>query len=559
MHLKHLFFWLSGAGSDALERCPDWEQRKYVAFGATVLVPAGFAFIASAYAISTLTDNWLATFAIATVWAFIILTIDRALLASYRSYMSPFRKIGQFTLRFVVAVLMGLTIAHPLVLLLFRDTVSSVIERERDADIATVSEEHQVTNIRLTSAADSIKAEIATQQQKWNDSFKAEFLAAEAAPSDAPTAGLTPEQQADLKKSVDEATATFRTSLASVESQIAELSPAYSKLQSELAFWQSEFERELNGQRSGMAGEGPRAKSIRSDQLDWRRTEVKRLGALLDAASAEKSGLDSRINDAMKAATDAFEVRLAADSAKNAEEAKRIADLRRRIQQDQAAQFVTQQNGIRAAIRQQIDTLLADLKRAQDDIAAASAALASRTAALRAEPRRDILTQTLALHRLFDAKDARASFAFSTYAILTLLFMLVDTIPLVVKFFCAPGPYDTLVDRDEMTFKADHHGFRHAHQHFLSELKNGRIPFSSRSRDLDHAFSDGVEQTRAAQAFLDSLVEMEHQFHQRLESEAARPGSDARPALLEAMKQQFYQSLHARMEQYFATAANRRA
>ena len=109
MHLKRLFFWLSGAGSDALERCPDWEQRKYVAFGATVLVPAGFAFIASAYAISTLTDNWLATFAIAAVWAFIILTIDRALLASYRSYMSPFRKIGQFTLRFVVAVLMGLT------------------------------------------------------------------------------------------------------------------------------------------------------------------------------------------------------------------------------------------------------------------------------------------------------------------------------------------------------------------------------------------------------------------------------------------------------------------
>jgi hypothetical protein len=205
---------------------------------------------------------------------------------------------------------------------------------------------------RLTAAADSIKAEIATQQQKWNDSFKAEFLAAEAASSDSPTAGLTPEQQADLKKSVDEATAAFRTSLASVESQIAELSPAYSKLQSELAFWQSEFERELNGQRSGMAGEGPRAKSIRSDQLDWRRTEVKRLGALLDAASAEKSGLDSRINDAMKAATDAFDLRLAADAAKNAEEAKRIADLRRRIQQDQAAQFVTQQNGIRAAIRQ---------------------------------------------------------------------------------------------------------------------------------------------------------------------------------------------------------------
>ena len=68
MHsLKHLFFWLSGAGAETLEQCPNWEQRKYVAFGATVLVPCAFAFIACAYALSTITDNAMVIFPVALV------------------------------------------------------------------------------------------------------------------------------------------------------------------------------------------------------------------------------------------------------------------------------------------------------------------------------------------------------------------------------------------------------------------------------------------------------------------------------------------------------------
>ena len=96
--LKHLFFWLSGAGTETLEKCPAWEQRKYVAFGATVLVPCAFAFIACAYALSTLTNSARVIYPVAGVWAFIILAIDRALLAGYRPYMSLVRKLSQFSL-----------------------------------------------------------------------------------------------------------------------------------------------------------------------------------------------------------------------------------------------------------------------------------------------------------------------------------------------------------------------------------------------------------------------------------------------------------------------------
>lgn len=35
--VKNFFFWLSGAGREALKECPDWEQQKYVTLGVLVL------------------------------------------------------------------------------------------------------------------------------------------------------------------------------------------------------------------------------------------------------------------------------------------------------------------------------------------------------------------------------------------------------------------------------------------------------------------------------------------------------------------------------------------
>ena len=177
MHsIKRAFFWLSGAGTQTLEQCPAWEQRKYVAFGATVLVPCAFAFIACAYALSTLTDNARVIYPVAAVWSFIILTIDRALLASYRPYMSFFRKLSQFSLRLFVAILMGITIAHPLVLLLFRDTVTTVIEKDRAAEIETARTGFEKSKDKVRSQITGLEAAIAEQRAKWNESFQAKFI-----------------------------------------------------------------------------------------------------------------------------------------------------------------------------------------------------------------------------------------------------------------------------------------------------------------------------------------------------------------------------------------------
>jgi uncharacterized membrane protein len=575
--MKHVFFWLAGAGSETLEQCPGWEQRKYVAFGLTVLVPALFAFIASAYAISTLTTNPFVIFSVAAIWGFIILTIDRALLASYRSYMSLTRKLGQFALRFVVAMLMGLTIAHPLVLLLFRDTISSVVEREREEEIRGIRSQFEEQKVKISGNITSIQSSIAAQREKWNETFQAEFLTKETTDEDNTGAGLTAEQQKQLQDSIAKATQAYQARMTDLSQQAEELGPQYTKIQEDQSFWQEEFEKEVNGQRSGIIGLGPRAKSIQEDQLAWRREEVKRLAGVMEHLTTEKNLVESQIREAEKIATEEFQNQLIIESAKLAEEDKRLVELKRRIQTDQAAQFVDQQNQLRETIKQQIDTLLVDLNRAQDELSAISKEEQTKIEAVRAEPRKDILTQTLALHGLFESQvepppgggaggttavataaqqaagDAKGRFAMGTYLVLTLLFMLVDTIPLVVKFFCKPGPYDALVDRDEGGFDADHKAFKEYHKHYMKQMSTGTVRASTRSKALETAFIDGLEHTRAAQEFLDSLIALEQSFCEKLEMEQAKVASVSpeKAKLLEAMKKEFYDNLYRRMEQFF--------
>jgi hypothetical protein len=554
--LSAFFIWLSGSSERELAACPEWERGKHMAFGATVLVPCLFAFIAASYALSTISTDPRVIYPVALVWSFIILTIDRALLASYRAYASFFRKVGQFALRLVVALLMGVTIAHPLVLLLFRDTVSSVIESGRQAEIEALRASYATQKAGVESGIAKVQADIEAQRERWDASHRAEFLVAQDDPDQGPIPGLTPEEQAELKTAIGEATAAFRERLEALETESAALAAPYATVQQELAHWQVEFEREVNGQRSGIVGLGPRARSIQDDHLAWRREEAKRLGGLLENLSREKSDVQSRLVAAEAAAVGDFEVKRAEAANLNRAEAERVAALRRKVQEDQAGQFVSQQNELRETIRTQIDTRLAEVARLQGELAAVAAEEQTRLEGLRNEPRRDILTQTLALHGLFKAGDRGGQFAVYTYLVLTMLFMLVDTIPILVKFFTKAGPYDALLNRDEVRFAAEHKAFLKSHHRYMTQLADGNLISTTRNRALEDALVDGVEHSRAAREFLDSLIELERSFNAKMEAEqaaAASAGPEKRAAL-EAMKQRFYDDLQNRMTRFFGRA-----
>ncbi len=550
---KRFFFWLSGAASDVLEQCPEWEQRKYVSFGASVLVPCAFAFLASAYAISTLTSQTMVIYAVATVWAFIILTIDRALLASYRPFMSFGRKVGQFVLRCGVAVLMGLTIAHPLVLLLFRDTLEAVIERDRRVEVEHLQQGFTQRRERLRTQGQELENAVAAQRQQWEATYQATFLVKDDDAGGADAKGMTAEQQTELKKAVTAATAGYATRLREIVQQGETLTPQYQKLQAELGFWQSEFERELNGQRSGLAGEGPRARSVRADQLEPRREESRRLAGLLEHLATEKKALESQIRTTEAATMQAFEQQLAEQSLAQQAESERVADLKRKVQQDQAAAFVTQQNALRETIKQQIDTRLQELATVQRALVALADEEAAAVKRLLDEPRRDVLTQTLALHRLFESGKEGGDFARMTYLVLTCLFMLVDTIPLMVKFFTKAGPYDRLVDQEEQSYESKHRKFLQKNLRYLNQPSRASATLITQDRRLDGALLRGVEHTQASAEFLQSVLELERQFAEALrEEEKLRSGPDAfQIQAVESVKQRYYAELQRRIEQFF--------
>jgi len=517
-----------------------------------VLVPCLFAFIACAYALSTITTNYVVVFAVATVWSFIILTIDRALIVSFRPYLSFGRKLSQFMVRICVALLMGVTIAHPLVLLLFRDTISSVIEKDRQAEAAQIRDQYTSEQGVAQQKIADVEKEIADLRDRWNQTFQTSFIV-QATVDKPPIAGLTADQQAELKQAIDEATAPARDRLAADAKQVADLTPAYTKVQADLAFWQSEFERELNGQRSGIVGLGPRAHSIQDDQIPWRRAEVARLGGLLEHLSAETAALQSQERKAEADAIAGYQGKLSDLALKQKTEAARVAALQQKVQADEAGSFVGQQNQLRSTLKDQIDARIGDLKLAQSQVAQLAAQEQARLTSLAAEPRRDLLTQSLALNKLFKAGDQGGQFALTTYVVLVLLFMLVDTVPLMIKFVCKPGPYDTLLDRDEVRFDTDHRAFVSSYERYMNELSAGNLLAITRNKPLENALLDGVEHARAAREFLNSLIELEKVFHERLvvaESDTLATTPE-KMEVLAMMKKSFYAGLHHRMEQFF--------
>jgi len=87
----------------------------------------------------------------------------------------------------------------------------------------------------------------------------------------------------------------------------------------------------------------------------------------------------------------------------------------------------------------------------------------------------------------------------------------------------------------------------------MEQLTAGNLIAVTRNRNLEHALVDGVEHTRAAREFLDSLVEMERSFSEKMRSEEegmAHGDTDKRNAMA-AIKKRFYDDLHHRMELFF--------
>ena len=87
----------------------------------------------------------------------------------------------------------------------------------------------------------------------------------------------------------------------------------------------------------------------------------------------------------------------------------------------------------------------------------------------------------------------------------------------------------------------------------MDQIASGSLIAVTRDKRLASALVDGVEHSRAAREFLDSLIQQENAFAEKIRQELAA-GSGAGPeknAMLEAMKTGFYEDLHKQMNHFF--------
>jgi hypothetical protein len=454
---RNLGAWLAGAGPADLRECSDTERRKVCAIGYTVLVPTIFALISASYAVSTLTKNPVVITLVAIAWSAIILLVDRAIIASYSPFMKPGSKIAVVTLRIAVAVLMGLTVSHPHTHRLLKDTITTQIEAERAKEIEelrkTFAEQKGQLDTRLATAS----AELDKQRKALEDSYEAKFIR----PSDAlatatVSTGLTAQEQLDLERRTEDAAKGLKQELADLDARIQTQEQAKGTLQQEIDDWQRQFEEEINGQRSGVAGVGPRARSIQKDQLEWRRADMQRMTDELRALGARRVEIQNSISASADGIRKETERAATERAARIQSEQERVAGLQRQAQTEQMAAFLKNQDTVRTQIQAAIDTAQADKQRISQELETLAAEEKERLEQLRTAPRYDMLAQTLALHHLFEDPKAGGHFALMAYLVLAGLFLAVDTMPILVKFTSKKGEYE--IRREQVVQETDQGG-----------------------------------------------------------------------------------------------------
>ena len=100
--------------------------------------------------------------------------------------------------------------------------------------------------------------------------------------------------------------------------------------------------------------------------------------------------------------------------------------------------------------------------------------------------------------------------------------------------------------------------FLTSYNRYMQELSGTRMLHLTQNKPLERALIEGVDRSRAAKEFLETLLEMERAFEDRINEEREKlKGGDgggkaaARGKMLEEMAETFYADLRTRMAAFF--------
>lgn len=156
----NLAIWLSGADRNVLKLCSQGEHKRLANLGALILIPSLTGLISMSYAVSTFNSNPEIFISLGILWAFMVLIIDRYIVSTFKKEDKYEKEVksAKFIVRLIFAIGVGITVSHPLVLLIFSDTILQERAKEIKKDF------------------DKLRLEAVTEKEQANKYVKARTL-----------------------------------------------------------------------------------------------------------------------------------------------------------------------------------------------------------------------------------------------------------------------------------------------------------------------------------------------------------------------------------------------
>lgn len=149
MRIGDFFLWCSGTDPDILVHCEKNVRIRQQGLGSLVLIPAILGWVSMSYALSTIDQihghAW-AYLGGGLIWGCIIFCFDRYIVSTHRKQEKQLDEIKNITfyLRLFFAIILGIIISHPFVLLYFDGSIEERIIQNRDH--AIIAQETQFKN-----------------------------------------------------------------------------------------------------------------------------------------------------------------------------------------------------------------------------------------------------------------------------------------------------------------------------------------------------------------------------------------------------------------------------
>ncbi|AZS38368.1 hypothetical protein CVS47_03024 [Microbacterium lemovicicum] len=302
---------LGGADADVLADVPE-ETSRFVQMFFVLLGTALVSALSMVFALVTgvRISVWLAI-PLALVWALLIFNLDRFLTSTMRSTRNVGRLIGLALPRVIMAALIGIVVAEPLVLQVFANDIArevnstNVVQAQTDQNAVTDGPEKQALDA-ASAQVSALENQAATGIVEGTSSTSAEVVAAQQS-VDQLTAQLTAQQgvidQARLVYQCEltgagAGTVTGCTGVAgegtssdAAQAQLTQAQSAYDALSAQLTQAQSALSAASAASTGAAAASGEQNKQQAEDQLPAARAQYDgALAAYNDRAAAIASG-----------------------------------------------------------------------------------------------------------------------------------------------------------------------------------------------------------------------------------------------------------------------------